>query len=538
MAFENVALHAVTLPFGAVVLLLALALFGLVSYRQLVLEHRVAGVPFPPGPPAEPILGHLRVIPAANPEYAYMRWSKDYKSDVLGFHILGQPVFVLNSARAAVDLLDKRGANYVDRPRFVLFETMGFERTLTFLRAGPVFRLHRRILQKRFQKSAIAVDQALQTKETHHMLMGLLANPSAWETVIRRFATAIVLGIGFGISIHTDNDPYVQMAEDASYALGHGGAPAGTPVDYFPSLRWLPSWMADRSLRFARTWRWAIRKLHDTPYHAVVASTEGGSPQVPSLIHILLAQRQSQLRTGTEPELSEDDIKGAAAAVYAAGQDTTWATLVVLILNMIRNPAVLKKAQQVLDDALGDRLPTFADRGRPELVYIEHIVSETLRWCPVSPLGVPHRTIDDDNYKNMFIPAGAYVYANARAITHDASVYAHPDAFEPERYARGEPLPVGQFGFGRRICVGQHLAQASVWIAAAALLKCFELKPFDDDTQVMCTDSEVKLTSGLTSHPNRFGCTFEPRADVTALVRKVGENGDAWPLRREERGQD
>ena len=49
-----------------------------------------------------------------------------------------------------------------------------------------------------------------------------------------RFATAIVLGIGFGVTIKDDNDPYIQMATDASYALGHCGAPAGTLTDFFP----------------------------------------------------------------------------------------------------------------------------------------------------------------------------------------------------------------------------------------------------------------------------------------------------------------
>lgn len=44
------------------------------------------------------------------------------ESDVLSFNILGQPVIVLNSVKAASELLEKRGANYSDRPRFVLFE--------------------------------------------------------------------------------------------------------------------------------------------------------------------------------------------------------------------------------------------------------------------------------------------------------------------------------------------------------------------------------------------------------------------------------
>jgi hypothetical protein len=35
---------------------------------------------------------------------------------------LGQPIVVLNSVKAAKDLLDLKGANYCDRPRFTLFE--------------------------------------------------------------------------------------------------------------------------------------------------------------------------------------------------------------------------------------------------------------------------------------------------------------------------------------------------------------------------------------------------------------------------------
>jgi hypothetical protein len=41
---------------------------------------------------------------------------------VLYFNTLGQPIVVLNSVKAAVDLLDKQGSNYSDRPRFVLLE--------------------------------------------------------------------------------------------------------------------------------------------------------------------------------------------------------------------------------------------------------------------------------------------------------------------------------------------------------------------------------------------------------------------------------
>ena len=494
-------------PSGLTIITLGLVLL----VRLLLRRRRTNGLPLPPGPPGEPVLGHLRVVPSYSPEFTYMEWSKKYKSDVLSVNILGQPVIILNSVRAAVDLLDKRGVNYSDRPRFVLFEVMGWGKTLTFLRWGPNFRMHRRILQRFFQNSNIVQYRSFQERETATMLKGLLKKPADWENVIRRFATAIVLGIGFGITIDKPDDPFIQVAADASYALGHGGAPAGTPVDFFPILRYLPRWCHDRSLKFANDWRWAIQNLHNKPFNAAMASEERAA----SLIKDMLDMRHSQMEKGQETELSLDDIKGAAGAVYAAGQDTTWSTIIVFVLNMILHPEVQRKAQRDLDEVVGrDRLPNFEDR--PKLRYIEYIMQETLRWCPVSPIGVPHRSIEDDVYDGYFIPKGSFVYANARAMTHDESVYHEPDEFDPDRYTpveeggRGEPLPSGHFGYGRRVCVGQHLAKASVWIVIACVLSTMDIEKGLDEAGNPVTPT-VELTNGLTSHPKRFQCRFVPR---------------------------
>ncbi len=44
------------------------------------------------------------------------------ESDVLFFETFGTRWIVLNSLKSAIELLDKRGSNYADRPRFVMFE--------------------------------------------------------------------------------------------------------------------------------------------------------------------------------------------------------------------------------------------------------------------------------------------------------------------------------------------------------------------------------------------------------------------------------
>lgn len=53
-----------------------------------------------------------------------LRVLADFKkdTDVLYFKQGRTPVVVLNTVNAAEELLSKRGANYSDRPRFVLFE--------------------------------------------------------------------------------------------------------------------------------------------------------------------------------------------------------------------------------------------------------------------------------------------------------------------------------------------------------------------------------------------------------------------------------
>jgi cytochrome P450 len=128
----------------------------------------------------------------------------------------------------------------------------------------------------------------------------------------------------------------------------------------------------------------------------------------------------------------------------------------LLILYLMQNPAVQQKAQAEVDRVTnhGAHLPTFADAA--PLPYLRLVLAETYRMNPLSPLGIPHASVAEDVYEGMRIPAGTTVFPNVWAMMHDEEVYHQPDRFWPERYlpreegGRGEPLPVGNFGFGRR----------------------------------------------------------------------------------------
>lgn len=80
-------------------------------------------------------------------------------------------------------------------------------------------------------------------------------------------------------------------------------------------------------------------------------------------------------------------------------------------LAMTLFPEIQQKAREELDNVTGGlRLPTYEDYD--SLPYIRALVYECLRWNPVVPLGVAHRTVKSDLYRGMMIPKDATVIAN------------------------------------------------------------------------------------------------------------------------------
>jgi hypothetical protein len=58
------------------------------------------------------------------------------------------------------------------------------------------------------------------------------------------------------------------------------------------------------------------------------------------------------------------------------------------------------------------------------------------------------------------------VFANSHAMTQDERLYKDPKKFNPHRYipieegGAGEPLPLGQFGFGRRYVLNPWIGKS------------------------------------------------------------------------------
>lgn len=73
-----------------------------------------------------------------------------------------------------------------------------------------------------------------------------------------------------------------------------------------------------------------------------------------------------------------------------AGVDTTQITVQWMFLLMASNPLIQKKMRHEIEDVISDRMPDQNDM--EECVYTTAFIYETLRFRPVLPFGVIHKT--------------------------------------------------------------------------------------------------------------------------------------------------
>ncbi|OJA09033.1 hypothetical protein AZE42_09694 [Rhizopogon vesiculosus] len=100
-------------------------------------------------------------------------------------------------------------------------------------------------------------------------------------------------------------------------------------------------------------------------------------------------------------------------------------------------------------------------------------------------------------------------------MTRNEKKFPSPDEFKPERFLHedgsltDDKMRFG-FGWGRRMCVGQHLADASMWISITSFLATFSVhKALDEHGKEIPV--VPKFTTGITIHPETFPCRIVPR---------------------------
>ncbi|KAG1821987.1 cytochrome P450 [Suillus subaureus] len=458
-------------------------------------------LPLPPGPRPMPIIGNIRGIDINAPWLGYTEWGKQY-GDIVYSHLFGQHI------KVAIELLEKRSYNYSDRPDLPTNVLLGFGFNTILMKYGARWRYQRRIFHQAFRAEASLNYRPMQQRKAQQLIRNMLDTPEKFVSHVRAFSSSVIMSASYDYDTKHDDPLVALIGMSLELAVQELKPEIAAVFIAFPILLRLPAWFPGMSIKRkaiqSREW---VREWMNDPFQYVLKRTAEGTAQSCMVSNALR-------RIDRKDTYGEITIKECAATAFGAASETTDSVLQVFILAMVLFPEIQAKAHTLIDSVVGaSRLPTFEDRS--SLQYIDAILRETLRWHPILPLSVTHASVDSDVYEGYYIPKGAIIMPNVWAMSQNEQKYPNPSQFSPERFLNADgnlndDTVNMAFGFGRRICVGRHFADASVWIAMSGLLAMFTFsKRIGADGEAI--EFEPQWSSGIATHPLPFPCSITPR---------------------------
>ncbi|TEA09810.1 Cytochrome P450 monooxygenase patI [Colletotrichum sidae] len=490
--------------------LLALFLYILLRLLKYIFAARPSHRSIP-GPRGWPVLGNARQL-TRQPHRQIQQWAAQY-GELFQVKLGWETWVFVTTPEAVREIFDRQSAKTSGRaPMPVLSDLLSGGNRLLLLTYGQRWRQLRTVVHKLLTPKASATYKPSQEFEAKQLIYDIATGNEDQQSFyqhVRRYTTSVVLTSTYGKRVPSwncdDTREIYQLLQDFSEA----GEPGAFLADLFPPLAKLPvrfQWWRSNALgayeRQKTTW---MRYWNDLK----AASKEKRAPE---------CFVKQFLETDFE-KLGIDDVQAGfvAGSVIEAGSETTSSALNSCILHLAAYPSVQHVANAELTSVVGDeRSPSFSDE--EHLPYIRAMGKEILRIRPVTTIGSPHYTTSD------------YL------LHFDSAKWDHPEVFDPSRYlaypekagvyaAQGDPDARDHydFGAGRRVCPGMHLAENSLFITIAKIVWAFEIRPplGADGNEVPVDVSDAAYEPGVNTLPKPFKVRFIPRSQKRLEVLRA-----------------
>ncbi|XP_049521082.1 cytochrome P450 2J3-like [Dermacentor silvarum] len=252
------------------------------------------------------------------------------------------------------------------------------------------------------------------------------------------------------------------------------------------SIEWLPGWLRRASQRLFPTMRCsAVTRLTEdvTSYmrqeierHRMMPESQRQRSLVDSFLR--------EIENHEHGDVTMSHLVGNVSDLAVAGTLTTTTTLQWHLVQLALQPSGLQsQLQRELDAAVGrERPPAWEDRGR--MPFTVAAIWEMYRWKVATPLGLPREAAEDTYVGKHFVPKGTVILANMWAAHMNPDRWQHPEKFHPARFLKPDgsaplarPANMFPFGVGKRMCPGEPLAQAAVFLYLTSLLQKYRILP-------------------------------------------------------------
>ncbi|KAF3326397.1 cytochrome P450 78A11 [Carex littledalei] len=444
-----------------------------------------------PGPRGIPVFGSIFSLARGLPHRTLAKFSQSMQAtQLMAFSIGSTPAVVSSDPTVAKEILTH--PNFADRPLKRSARELMFGRAIGFAPNGTYWRMLRRISSTHlFAPRRIAAHESGRQLDCNTMLAGIESEMTCTGSVKLRYhlqgaALNNIMGCVFGKRYDlseecADAEVLKQMVREGFDLLG--------AFNWSDHLPWLakffdPSQVEKRCADLVPRVRKLVSKIIDE-HRKVGNGSEVQLCDKADFVDVLLSLEG-------DDKLSEDDMVAVLWEMIFRGTDTTALLTEWAMAELILNPTIQSKLRAEIDSVVGST-GTVTDTDVARMPYLQAVVKETLRVHPPGPLLSWARLSNDDVQlsNGMVVPAGTTAMVNMWAITHDSSIWANADKYDPARFMvseggadvdiRGGDLRLAPFGAGRRVCPGKNLGIVTVSLWVARLVHCFEWVPVDSD---------------------------------------------------------
>ncbi|KAI3763171.1 hypothetical protein L1987_53622 [Smallanthus sonchifolius] len=464
--------------------------FKLISFRLKIKKNL-------PSPPKLPIIGNLHQL-GSSPHRSLQALSQKHGPLML-MHFGSVPMLVASSAEAAKEIMKTHDLKFANRPKSRLTETLVYGSSdITFSPYGEYWRQVKSIavvhllntarVQSFRQVREKEIGLMIDTIEKSHDSLIDLSDLIFW--LVNNIVCKVSLGRSYqGLKFTNLLARFVNVL--GTLCVGN----------YIPWLSWIDrlSGLEDKAGKVAKEFDEFLEVVVKEHLDKRRKRIDHSDKDDQDLVDILLdIQRDDAIGIA----LQRDTIKAIILDVFVAGTDTTYASLVWSISELIRHPKVMEKLQlEVTEVAQGRSMIYEIDLEKME--YLKAIVKETLRLYPPIPLLIPRESMEDVKVMGYDIPAGTQTIVNAWAVGRDPTLWEEPDEFKPERFLnnsidyKGLHFELLPFGAGRRGCPGVQFAIVIYELALANVIYKFKISL---PNGVKAKDLDMGETNSITLH--------------------------------------
>ncbi|KAJ4724621.1 Cytochrome P450 [Melia azedarach] len=429
----------------------------------------------PPGPWKLPIIGNLHQLVGSLPHHQLRNLANMY-GPLMYLQIGEIPTIVVSSAESAKEVLKTHDIIFCSRVQTLTGKVITYNSSgMAFVPYGDQWRQLRKLcVMEVLSAKKVQSFRSTREQEVSNLISWIASKSGSVINLTEKLFSLsydITSKAAFGNKC-TDREIFISIMEEVMQLL------VGANVaDLFPSTRFLQSITGIKS---------RLQKIHkqaDKIISSIIDEHKKHKERLQTgkdedIVDVLLSVQE---RADIEFPITTDNIKAIITEVFGAGSETTATTLDWALCEMMKNPRVLKRAQDEVREVFNKK-GKVDETGIAEMQFLKLVIKETMRLHTPAPLLFPRECRESCKIDGFDIPAKATVIVNAWAIARDPKYWSEPESFMPERFLdcsidfKGLDFEYIPFGSGRRICPGIPFAIANIELLLAMLLYHFDWK--------------------------------------------------------------